>query len=93
VWIQPWGWSLFASVESHFRSVLADADEKKHDEPDEELANAADKEHPGEETDHPTSLHAHEGEGHEDVETEDADDKAVLEPPGGDDYADVSYAM
>jgi hypothetical protein len=23
VWIQPWGWSLYASVESHFRSVLA----------------------------------------------------------------------
>jgi hypothetical protein len=70
-------------------ALPAGADEKKQDEPDEEPANAADKEYSGEEKDHPKSPHAHEGERHDDVETEDADDRAVLEPPGGDDDADM----
>jgi hypothetical protein len=70
-------------------ALAVGAEEKKHDEPDEEPANAADKESSGEEKDHPKSPHEHEVEGHDDVETEDANDRAVLELPGGDDDADV----
>ena len=61
----------------------------QHVEPDEEPANAADKESPGEEKDHPQSPHVHEVEGHDDVENENANDRALLERPGGDDDADV----